>query len=167
MNIRKLIAVALLAAAPVSYGIAAEPIIAGTVEPSKSELDRGRHLVRVAGCHECHTPGYVENWGQVSEDALLTGDATAYEGRWGAAFPTNLRLNLLRFDDDGWLRYARNVETRPPMPWIDLNRMSDEDLLAILRYVQWLGPKGEPAPQALPPGESWIGPVVRYTASSP
>lgn len=175
MNIRKLISVALLAAAPAASGfaadmlmrVAAEPIIAGTVEPSKTELDRGRYLVRVAGCNECHTPGYVENWGQVPEDSLLTGDTTAYEGRWGTTFPTNLRVSLLRFDDEAWLHYARSVETSPPMPWLDLRRMSDEDLLAILRFVQWLGPKGEPAPQPLPPGEPWIGTAVKYSAAVP
>lgn len=143
-------------------GLAADPIIAGSVQPSKTELDRGRYLVGVAGCNTCHTPGYLQSAGQVTEDVLLTGDTTAYAGGWGLSFPTNLRLSMLRFNDEQWLTYARELTTRPPMPWFNLRSMSDDDLLSVLRYVQWLGPKGEPAPLALPPGETWIGPVVRY-----
>jgi hypothetical protein len=47
------------------------------------------------------------------------------------------------------------------MPWFTLREFSDEDLLSILTFVQWLGPKGEPAPPALAPGETWYGTVVR------
>lgn len=167
MKLKKLISIALLAAAPASCGVAAEPVVAGTVQPSKAELARGEYLVRVAGCNDCHTPGYAQQGGRASEDVVLTGDSTAFEGPWGTSFPTNLRLTLLRFNDPEWLLYSRSLSARPPMPWFNLRSMSDEDLVSILRYVQWLGPKGEPAPQALPPGEKWIGPAVRYTASAP
>lgn len=146
--------------------LAADPVIAGSVRPSQVELDRGSYLVGIAGCNDCHTPGYAQSAGRVAEDLWLTGDATGYAGTWGTSFASNLRLTLLRFNDEQWLDYARNLSTRPPMPSLGLRGMGDEDLLALLRYVQWLGPKGEPAPQALPPGESWIGPLVRFMPSN-
>lgn len=167
MNIRTLVSITLLAIVPASCGLAAEPIIAGSQPVSQTELDRGRYLVRVGGCNDCHTAAYVASYGGVEEQDWLLGDDTAYGGPWGTTFATNLRQTMLRFDDAGWLRQARELETRAPMPAERLRAMGDADLLSILRFVQWLGPRGEPAPQPLPPGESWIGPAVRYTASAP
>lgn len=173
-TLQRFLAVTLLAAAPVSCGLvhaadsrtAAPVVVAGSVEVSKAELDRGRYLVRVGGCNDCHTAGYAASAGNLPEEEWLLGDSTAYEGPWGTSFPTNLRLTMLRFNDQEWLTHARSFATRPPMPWFTMHQMNDQDLLAVLRFVQWLGPKGEPAPQPLPPGESWIGPVVRFTANT-
>lgn len=162
----------LLAATPASCGLAAgadpqRPVIAGSQPVSPAEIERGRYVVRIAGCNDCHTSGYASSGGQVPEEDWLLGDATAYEGPWGTTFATNLRLSMLRFNDEQWLRHARSFAARPPMPAFTLHAMSDADLIAVLRFVQWLGPRGEPAPQALPPGETWLGPVVRYSANRP
>ncbi len=178
MKLNRYFAVALLAAAPASCGLvsaadagrnAAPIVVAGSVPVSTAELDRGRYLVRVGGCNDCHTANYAASAGQVPEAEWLLGDSTAYEGAWGTSFATNLRLTMQRYNDQDWLTHARSFAARPPMPWFTMHAMSDQDLLAVLRFVQWLGPKGEPAPAALPPGESWIGPVVRYsvTATAP
>ena len=176
MKLHRYFAIALLAAAPASCGLlfAADgangrtsPVVAGSVPVSTAELDRGRYLVRIGGCNDCHTAGYAASAGKVPEQDWLLGDSTAYEGPWGTSFPTNLRLTMLRYNDQDWLRHARSFAARPPMPWFTMHQMSDQDLLAVLRFVQWLGPRGEPAPQALPPGEAWIGPVVRFTANAP
>lgn len=165
MNLRKVLAIALLAAAPAA--IAAEPVVAGSQPVSQAELDRGRYLIRVGGCNDCHTTGYVASFGGVDEKDWLLGDETAYRGSWGTTFATNLRLTLLRFNDEEWLTHARTLRAREPMPVERLHAMSDHDLLSILRFVQWLGPRGEPAPQPLPPGEEWIGPGVEYATSEP
>lgn len=166
MNLIRPLAIALLAAAPLSSGLAADPVIAGSQPISQAEIDRGRYLVRVGGCNDCHTAGYVATYGGVEEQDWLLGDDTAYRGRWGTTFATNLRLSLLRFNDADWLAHARSLETRAPMPAERLRAMSDADLLAVLRFVQWLGPRGEPTPQPLPPGEEWIGPAVQYRSSA-
>jgi hypothetical protein len=39
------------------------------------------------------------------------------------------------------------------MPWFNLRDMSDEDLIAIHRYLRHLGPAGERVPAYLPPGQ--------------
>lgn len=166
MNIRKRFVIAILALTPTVGALAAEPIIAGSVQPDPAELERGRYLVQVTGCNDCHTAGYAQAGGRIDEERWLLGDGTGHEGPWGTSFPSNLRLTLLRFTDEQWLDYARTLSTRPPMPWFALRTMNDDDLLAILRFVQWLGPKGEPAPPSLVPGETYIGPMVRYTANS-
>ena len=170
MNLRRFLAVALLASAPVSCGLAAEDtavIVAGSQPVAQSELERGRYLVRVGGCNDCHTAGYVADYGGTPEQDWLLGDDTAFVGRWGTAFASNLRLTLLRYNDDQWLARARSLDDSAVMPSERLRSMSDADLLAVLRYVQWLGPRGEPAPQPLPPGDAWIGTSVRYTPATP
>ena len=63
-----------LAAMSAQYAFAQAPKTAD----SKS-LDRGRYLVKIAGCNDCHTPGYAEIAGKVPEDQWLTGDP----GRFG------------------------------------------------------------------------------------
>ena len=170
MNIRRFLCVALLAAAPATCGLAAGEstvVVAGSQPVSQAELDRGRYLVRVGGCNDCHTAGYVADYGGVPEQDWLLGDDTAFVGRWGTTFATNLRLTMLRYNDEQWLARARTLETRAPMPAERLQTMSDADLLSVLRYVQWLGPKGEPSPQPLPPGDSWVGSTVLYTPATP
>lgn len=142
--------------------IGAGPVVAGSHAPNPEVLARGEYLARVAGCHDCHTPGYTQNSGRTRRDEWLTGDETAWTGPWGTTFATNLRNSMRRFNDDQWIDYARSLVTRPPMPWFNLRVMSDDDLIALLRWVQWLGPKGEPAPIGLPPGEDWIGPAVQF-----
>ncbi|MCC2656081.1 MAG: putative cytochrome c [Panacagrimonas sp.] len=170
MNLRRFLAVAVLASTSVSCGLAAgEPavVVAGSQPVSQVELERGRYLVRVGGCNDCHTAGYVADYGGVPEQDWLLGDDTAFVGRWGTTFASNLRLTMLRYTDDQWLARARSLEDSAVMPTERLRAMSDNDLLAVLRYVQYLGPRGEPAPQPLPPNEAWVGASVRYSPATP
>ena len=46
---------------------------------------------------------------------------------------------------------AKNLKTRPPMPWFNLNQMNESDLRSIYRYIHELGPGGEAAPAFVPP----------------
>lgn len=57
-------------------------------------IERGRYIARIAGCNDCHTPGYAMSGGQVPEQAWLTGDAVGWRGPWGTTYPTNLRLRM-------------------------------------------------------------------------
>ena len=122
----------------------------------------GRYLVQTAGCNDCHTPGYGLNAGKVPEAAWLTGDRLGWQGPWGTTYPTNLRLHFAKLTESEWLAYARNGESRPPMPWFNLRVMSDDELIAIYRYVKSAGPAGEPAPSYVPPGGKVTGPVVQF-----
>lgn len=163
----RLVLAALMTASIAAFGIhpggttAGEPVIAGSVPPDPARLARGEYLARVGGCHDCHTPGYAQAGGKAPRELWLTGDDTAWQGPWGSSFASNLRLTLQGYTDERWLAYARSLRTRPPMPWFTLGQMSDEDLLSLLTFVQALGPKGEPAPPALAPGEVYYGTVVR------
>jgi hypothetical protein len=40
----------------------------------KSRDDRGRYLITIAGCNDCHTAGYADAAGKIPEKDWLTGD---------------------------------------------------------------------------------------------
>jgi hypothetical protein len=44
------------------------------------QVQRGRYLVQIAGCNDCHTPRYPESGGKVAESEWLTGDALGWRG---------------------------------------------------------------------------------------
>jgi hypothetical protein len=46
------------------------------------------------------------------------------------------------------------------MPWFNMRSMSEPDLRAIYAYIRSLGPAGELAPDALPPGEKPRTPAI-------
>jgi mono/diheme cytochrome c family protein len=111
----------------------------------------GRYLVRIAGCNECHTPGYLQANGKVDEKLWLTGDKVGWNGPWGTTYASNLRVYMNKLDEEQWIKTAKTFEARPPMPWFNLKAMNERDLRAIYRFVRALGPAGEPAPAFLPP----------------
>ncbi|TIM60269.1 MAG: cytochrome c, partial [Mesorhizobium sp.] len=91
--------------------------------------------MKIGGCNDCHTPNYLETAGNVPEDRWLIGDSLGFNGQWGTTYPTNLRQLLRTMGEDDWVRSARTIETRPPMPWFNLRAMTEADLRAIHRYV--------------------------------
>lgn len=125
-------------------------------------IERGRYLAKIAGCNDCHTPGYAQNGGKVPEAQWLTGDKVGFRGPWGTTYPVNLRLLMQTMSQTEWMRYARTKETRPPMPWFALHDMTQHDLASIYRFVRHLGPAGEPAPAFVPPGQEPQGPVITF-----
>ena len=124
-------------------------------------IKRGRYLVQIGGCNDCHTSGYAERAGNVTESEWLTGAPIGFKGAWGTSYAANLRLSLNALSEDQWLAFAR-APRRPPMPWFNLRDMSDDDLRAMYRFIRDLGPKGERAPPAAAPGVTVNTPVIVF-----
>jgi len=123
---------------------------------------RGEYLVKIGSCNDCHTAGYAESSGQVDKTQWLTGSPLGYEGPWGTTYPTNLRLSLQKMTEAQWMDYSANLRARPPMPDFTVRAMTEEDRRAIYRFVRSLGDDvGEPAQQALPPGQEPPAPVFK------
>ena len=141
-----------LAAAGVAISVAG-PLVppVGHNEAHEASVARGRYLVSITGCNDCHTAGYAQTAGQVPVATWLTGLNVGYQGPWGTTYPANLRLTVQSMTETQWLVFAR-AEKRPPMPWFSLKDMSDRDLIDMYRFIRSLGPAGEPAPAAVPPG---------------
>jgi mono/diheme cytochrome c family protein len=140
---------------------------AAGVPSGADRVQRGRYLVAIGGCNDCHTAGYAPSGGKVAESQWLLGDTVGWNGPWGTTYAPNLRLQLTAMDAASFRTYARALKARPPMPYWALNAMSDDDLDALLAYVKSLGPAGAPAPAALAPGVAPQGPVVRFPAPLP
>jgi mono/diheme cytochrome c family protein len=126
------------------------------------DIARGRYLMKIAGCNDCHTPGYAQSGGKVPEATWLTGDMLGFAGPWGTTYPVNLRTYMQGITETQWMAVARTKEMRPPMPWFALRDMSDADLRATYRFIRSLGPAGQPAPAYLPPGQVAKGPVIQF-----
>ncbi|MFN0183682.1 MAG: c-type cytochrome [Aquabacterium sp.] len=136
---------------------------AQTVAPAApTPVDRGRYLMKIAGCNDCHTAGYAQTGGQTPEKDWLQGDAMGWQGPWGTTYATNLRLHFSRLTEAQWLQQARTMRARPPMPWFALRDMTDADLRAIYAYIRQAGPAGQPAPAFVPRGQPVQGPVARF-----
>lgn len=131
------------------------------------QVDRGRYLSRIAGCNDCHTPGYLLSEGNVPENVWLTGDRLGWRGPWGTTYASNLRLFVNALTEDQWVATARILKTRPPMPWFNLNIMHEEDLKAIYQFIRYLGPGGEPAPAYVPPDREPETPYATFPSPPP
>lgn len=129
-----------------------------------AEAARGKYLVQIAGCNDCHTPGYAPSGGKVEEKLWLIGGQLGWRGPWGTTDASNLRLLVRDMTAVHFVKHARN-EFRPPMPWFNLRAMSDRDVKAIYAYLKHLGPAGEPAPPFLPPDKTPGGPFVQFPAA--
>jgi mono/diheme cytochrome c family protein len=131
------------------------------------QVSRGRYLVKIAGCNDCHTPGYAQDAGNTPESNWLIGDRLGWQGPWGTTYPLNLRRFVQGMTEEQWLKIARQP-ARPPMPWFALREMTDEDLAAIYQFTRSLGPAGPDAPAYVPPGGRVDTPVVSMpTPGSP
>jgi len=117
-----------------------------------SQIEAGRYLVVLSGCNDCHTNGYLMNEGKVPEADWLTGSPVGWQGPWGTTYPPNLRLRVQEMTEDEWVEQLRTRTGLPPMPWMNVNKMSDHDARAIYAYIKSLGPKGEKMPLAIAPG---------------
>ncbi len=160
--LRTLVAVTALPITAIAAQPAASP-------PAKNGADqeliqRGRYLVKVTGCNDCHTAGYATAGGKIAESKWLTGDTLGWRGAWGTTYAINLRLYMRDLSEKAWLQRAKTMEARPPMPWFALHDMTETDLKAIHRYITALGPAGEPAPAYVPPTKTPQGPYVQFPA---
>jgi hypothetical protein len=147
------------AAAP---GEGAPPAKKPPADAAAKQIARGRHLVKIAGCNDCHTAGYASAAGRVPQEQWLLGDTLGRRGAWGTTYPVNLRLHLARLSEQEWVEAAGKLQTRPPMPWYALREIRKPDLAAIYQFVRHLGPAGTAAPVFVPAGGEPAPPFVQY-----
>ena len=147
----------------------ASPYPAAKPEPvaPAGSVARGRQLVDLGGCHDCHTPK-LQN-GALDRTKLLSGHPanaplapevvggastnmllTAWRGPWGVTLSRNLTPDKesglgswTRADFKKALRTGVNPKgevLRPPMPIGTLQNLPDQDLDAIWAYLATLTP---------------------------
>ena len=150
----------------VALSACGKPATESLTASTQSLIERGRYLSVIGGCNDCHTAGYALKAGKLDEQEWLLGDRVGWQGPWGTTYPANLRLYFQKISETDWLKVARTTQMRPPMPWFELQQMTDEDLRAIYRFTRSLGAAGEPAPAYLPPGTEAPAPKFQFVLPS-
>jgi len=118
---------------------------------AKSPVEAGKYLTMVAGCNDCHTPGWLFAPGTIPEAAWFTGSNIGWNGPWGTSYAPNLRRSVAKYTEQQFTQLIKSGTLKPPMPAENLKGMSDDDFKAIYAYIKSLGLAGEDVPQALPP----------------
>jgi mono/diheme cytochrome c family protein len=123
-------------------------------------IEAGRYLAIIGGCNDCHTDGYLQTEGDVPEELWLTGSPVGWRGPWGTTYPPNLRLTVSELSEDDWVITLQERKALPPMPWMNVNKISEPDARALYQYIQSLGLAGERMPSALPPDQEPTTPYL-------
>ena len=137
---------------PVCIGLAgaAIAVAAATLLPrahADAQIDRGKYLVVLAGCNDCHTPGFF--LGKPDMARYLGGSDVAFEipglgafaganvtpdketgiGNWTAEQIATAMTKGKRPD---------GRELAPIMPWHAFSYMTKDDVMAIVAFLQSL-----------------------------
>jgi len=162
-----IVAAALVACAPANESSAdataegAAGSVAGTPHVvAASPVEAGRYLVTVGGCNDCHTDGYLATGGDVPEEQWLLGSPMGWRGPWGTSYAKNLRLTAQNVTEDGFVALVHGGAGLPPMPWMNVAQLSDQDARAIYQYLRVMGPAGEAAPAPVPPDQEPTTPYL-------
>jgi mono/diheme cytochrome c family protein len=150
-----------------SLAMAAEPAgnmaAAGDATADAAQVARGRYMVQTGHCNNCHTAGYTATEGRMPEARWLMGSGPlGWRGPWGTTYASNLRINVNRMSEAGWVAYVQALKARPPMPFWSTAATTPQDLGAMYRFIQQLGPAGEPAGEYLPPDQEPKPPFIQY-----
>lgn len=136
--------------------------------PGNAAVERGRYLVRITGCHDCHSPkvkGMTPDLdralsGRPSTTSLPTPtkdevhaspDLTAWTGPWGYSVASNLTPEPTtgigtRYTEAAFIATMRTgkkpngTPIMPPMPSDVYQNMTDDDLKAIFSYLRTIKP---------------------------
>ncbi len=137
---------------PSGEGIAPELVVDAEQLPQlppdgSDPVELGRYLaLNVMSCSDCHTPLDPETGAPMFE--LLLGGGQAYEGPWGIVYAGNItphETGLEGWETEDYERVFREgvrIDGRRLvlMPWQDYAPASDEDLDAVIAYLQSLEP---------------------------
>jgi len=131
-----------------------------------NRVQRGKYLVSVVGCSDCHTPmkmgpngpepdltrflsGHPEQMGSLS--------GAKPQGPWGVSYAANLtpdqNTGLGIWTEDMFVKAIRtgrhmgaSRKILPPMPWPAFRNASDEDLKAVYAYLRSVPPVANHVP---------------------
>ena len=135
---------------------------------ANTQVERGRYLVRITGCHDCHSPkvqgmtpdltrelsgrpGTTPLPSPTKGEVHASLDLTAWTGPWGFSVASNLTPDATtgigtRYTEAAFIATMRTgkkpngTPIMPPMPSEVYQNMTDEDLRAIFAYLKTIKP---------------------------
>jgi hypothetical protein len=144
---------------PVKYIIrnGPQPLTTPVPPPDVSDpVKRGRFLVNLTGCTDCHTP--VDNHHMPISGMEFSG-GQVFHTSWGTVTSANLTPDpsgIPYYDEPMFIKNIRTGtvgarELNKTMPWSVLRNMTDEDLAGMLAYLKTLKPVRHRVDNAEPP----------------
>ena len=147
---------------------AAVAFAATTKTPSADKVARGKYLVTVMGCNDCHTPGTF--YGAPDMKRFLPGSEMGWAGPWGTVYAANLtpdaETGLGKWTEAEIAKAIRTGnrpdgrQLAPIMPWMNFANLTDADANGIAAYLKTLPPVKHAVPAPVAPGETPKGPVL-------
>jgi len=161
-------------------------LLLGTSSPATAQqaaggaaVERGRYLVTITGCHDCHSPkikGMTPDLTRAlsgrpattplpsptTTEVHASADLTAWNGPWGFSVASNLTPDAAtgigtRYTEASFVTTMRTgkkpngTAILPPMPSEVYQNMTDDDLKAIFAYLRTIKPIRNPVLAGLPP----------------
>jgi cytochrome c553 len=150
--------------------ILATPVDVRSQQPAAANamVERGRYLVGITGCHDCHSPkikGMTPDMSRAlsgrpattplpsatKEEVHASLDLTAWRGPWGQSVASNLTPDPTtgignRYTESSFIAAMRTGKKpngtlmQPPMPAEVYQNMTDDDLKAIWAYLRTVKP---------------------------
>jgi cytochrome c553 len=145
---------------------------AGGQQQGNAQVERGRYLVGITGCHDCHSPklkGMTPDMSRALSGRPATTavpaptktevhaslDFTAFSGPWGQTVASNLTPDAAtgigtRYNEATFITAMRTGKKpngtmiQPPMPNEVYQNMTDDDLKAIWAYLRTIKPVRNP-----------------------
>jgi cytochrome c553 len=137
-------------------------------QANNAQVERGRYLVTITGCHDCHSPK-IEGMrpdltrslsGRPATTPLPSAtkgevhaslDLTAWQGPWGFSVASNLTPDAAtglgtKYTEASFIATMRTgkkpngTAILPPMPSEVYQNMTDDDLRAIFAYLKTVKP---------------------------
>jgi mono/diheme cytochrome c family protein len=127
-----------------------------------AQIARGEYLVTIAGCNDCHTPGYF--FGKPDMERFLGGSDVGFEIPGLGVFAGR---NITPDKETGigsWTpeQIATAIQSgirpdgrvlAPIMPWQDFAHLTKDDAMAIAAFLQSVKPVNNKVPGPFNPGE--------------
>jgi mono/diheme cytochrome c family protein len=136
---------------------------AGERRVNLKEIERGRYMMIVGSCNDCHTAEFGLREGKVDEkDWLLGSGPLGFRGPWGTTYAPNLRVSVSKMTEAQWVKYAKELKARPPMPWFNLQQWKEADLKALYQYIKHLPMVASETKSYLPPDKTPQPPYVTW-----
>ncbi len=152
MRLQTVVAVIALSCAPLAPALADDTAVA-----------RGKYLVTLGGCQDCHTPGHF--FGKPDMARALGGSEVGFDiPGLGTFYGPNLTPDKdtgLGKWTDAQVMAALRTGVRPDgrvlapiMPWRSLAMLTDQDAAAVVAYLRSLPPVANKVPGPFGPGET-------------
>jgi mono/diheme cytochrome c family protein len=134
--------------------------------PKPDPVVRGRYLVTIMSCNDCHTPGSL--YGAPDTTRRLSGSELGWIGPWGVVHARNLTpdttTGIGKWTKEQIVKALRTGNTpdgsqlAPIMPWMNYASILDEDdAIAIASYLKSLPPVTHKNLDRIPPGQKMTG----------